>query len=239
VLAVLITVAPAWLFIFAAVVFYVRSGPRRFEFWSLFLLILWIGVRVMNGSLLFGDLSDTLLRNETGVNLFTSYAIPAEKMLSIALPLCALFLLFGLKELLFRRRRYVVLLLSLAIVFWGSLQFFLQAVRYGTAPVLWPLVPFLLLLFWGWFSAYESSLLRRGLGVMIGTLIGLELLWVFTLLPLGFLNASAALLLLFWLMTQCYSAYAAGLLTPARSLAFGAFGTGGLVIIFFLSNWRI
>lgn len=209
--------APFLFFEAVAFYFYFQSGPRRFQLWFSFIVLsalCWFGKLWLGGYwlLIFG-------------------------MIFAA----AWFFLIGIKGLFFLHRQRAYLLLSAALFSASSLFFFWQA----RITEFFPATPLFLiglaLIFWE-FYAYLAAEKRVSIRVFLAAaslLVFFELSWAMILLPVGFLSATAFLLIAFSVFQHSFFDYHSGVLDRKRILVNGTIFVAGVLIIFIFSSWRL
>ena len=150
------------------------------------------------------------------------------------------FLLLAIKELFFVERARYYLLLQSILFFLSTLYFYLQFdIRLiSSAGGLFFLALFLL--FYEFFSvAGECESQERWLFAFISLLITVEFFWAVSLLPVGFLNGTALIFLVFCCYEYFWLDYFSNTLHRGRVFFNVGVMLAGLLFIAIFSNWKI
>lgn len=212
---------PAWLTVLFAVVFFLRSGSKP-------------GRLLISASIL------------TGLSVFPvwhAFQAPYAGQLSWLFVACfavCWFLIFAIKELLFIDRAQVLNVLQAIIFFLGTWLFYWQfdmdiTSFYGAV--------FLGGCFFLFFDFFSFVVLRpkpeAWLFAVASLLLFTELFFVASILPLGFLNGTALLFLIFCVYEYACLDYFSLKLSLKRSIFNAGLLLVGMTLIAVSSNWKI
>lgn len=150
------------------------------------------------------------------------------------------FLIFAIRELFFAERALSYLWLQTILFFLATFYFYFQ---FDIRLLSWAGVLFLMvifLLFYEFFSFIgECAGKERWLFSFVSLLITAELFFAVSLLPLGFLNGTALLLLTFCSYEYFWLDYFLGTLHVRRVFFNVSVLSTGLLFITLFSNWKI
>lgn len=217
---------PTFLFVATAIVCYAQPVSKTFAFGtSLFLLI---------------SLSLLLTSRFTITLPVTMHASALGEFLFAAILGFLFFILLGIKNVVFARRRQWYAILFVALIYGISLVFFTSGITGSVWRSTGLLAIFMYLLFREYFSAQDHPKSRALLVTSLSlTLLTIELAWVINLLPLGFSKSASVLTLLSIVSASITDRYVRGALS-ARFLRMSFLLVIALTaIIFWSSNWAI
>ncbi|MBI2035483.1 MAG: hypothetical protein HYT12_02230 [Candidatus Liptonbacteria bacterium] len=224
VLALIWQFLPYWIFILASLYLYFKSGSRALDLFLAYILLLAASVAVKLW-LGFANIGKILIEFNSQVQY------------SLALTLfVAWFLLFGIKELVFLRRKEMLVLLQ-TLIFFILAFLFLWLISPGDFyPAIFIFSTVTMLLFAQFYNFVSQKSFGYALFLAItSSLVVLEIAWVASLLPVGIFGATT-ILVLFWFFAQrMYLLYEEKLLEAKVLLKNGLLFAALLVLVLVFS----